>query len=145
MNQGTISLLRRVPRGVMMVERFLQMQPEDVDEVCCTPFPEGTQAVFEEPQVLVNSLLDVFCKLGDMSRLEAGPGPGPPGASTKAPQERSESARQETLALMKRYGIKGSAVTYGTIVKAVRVRQNCRIAFSLTALRHTDMQATSTE
>ena len=135
MNQGTISLLRRVPRGVMMVERFLQMQPEDVDEVCCTPFPEGTQ--FSKSQVLVNSLLDVFCKLGDMSRLEA------PGLNEGAPG--TQTARQETLALMKRYGIKGSAVTYGTIVKAVRVRQNCRIAFSLTALRHTDMQATSTE
>ena len=45
---------RRVPRGVAMVEQFLKTQPEDVDEV------------------LVNSLLDVFCKLGDMPRLEAG-------------------------------------------------------------------------
>eukprot|EP00931_Biecheleriopsis_adriatica_P062153 TRINITY_DN3742_c0_g1_i1.p1 TRINITY_DN3742_c0_g1~~TRINITY_DN3742_c0_g1_i1.p1 ORF type:complete len:1115 (-),score=245.24 TRINITY_DN3742_c0_g1_i1:97-3441(-) len=67
---------RRVPRGVALVEHFLQTQPEDVDEV------------------LVNSLLDVFCRMGDMPRLEA------------------------TLHRMKEYGIKGSAVTYGTIVKA---------------------------
>eukprot|EP00913_Durusdinium_trenchii_P018519 g17401.t1 len=71
-----ISDKRRVPRGVAMVEHFLKMQPEDVDEV------------------LVNSLLDVFCKLGDMPRLEA------------------------TLDRMREYGIRGSAVTYGTIVKA---------------------------
>ena len=67
---------RRVLRGVQMVEHFLTTQPEDVDEV------------------LVNSLLDVFCKLGDMPRLE------------------------KTLELMREYGIRGSAVTYGTIVKA---------------------------
>jgi len=71
-----ISDKRRVPRGVAMVEYFLKTQPEDVDEV------------------LVNSLLDVFCKLGDMPRLEA------------------------TLDRMREYGIRGSAVTYGTIVKA---------------------------
>ncbi|CAJ1444376.1 unnamed protein product, partial [Effrenium voratum] len=72
-----ISDKKRVPRGVAMVEYFLRTQPEDVDEV------------------LVNSLLDVFCKLGDMPRLEA------------------------TLEKMREYGIKGSAVTYGTIVKAI--------------------------
>ena len=45
---------------------------------------------------------------------------------------------------MKRYGIKGSAVTYGTIVKAVLFHR--KIAFSVvTAGRRTDMQATSTE
>merc|ERR1719181_383209 len=67
---------RRVPRGVQLVEQFLQQQPEDVDEV------------------LVNSLLDVFCRMGDMPRLEA------------------------TLQKMREHGISGSAVTYGTIVKA---------------------------
>eukprot|EP00927_Polykrikos_kofoidii_P082501 TRINITY_DN8220_c0_g1_i3.p1 TRINITY_DN8220_c0_g1~~TRINITY_DN8220_c0_g1_i3.p1 ORF type:complete len:1158 (+),score=253.94 TRINITY_DN8220_c0_g1_i3:106-3474(+) len=67
---------RRAPRGVLLVERFLGSQPEDVDEV------------------LVNSLLDVFCRMGDMPRLES------------------------TLQKMREYGIKGSAVTYGTIVKA---------------------------
>lgn len=67
---------RRLPRGVTLVEHFLHTQPEDVDEV------------------LVNSLLDVFCRMGDTPRLEA------------------------TLAKMKEYKIKGSAVTYGTIVKA---------------------------
>eukprot|EP00930_Biecheleria_cincta_P057928 TRINITY_DN4378_c0_g1_i2.p1 TRINITY_DN4378_c0_g1~~TRINITY_DN4378_c0_g1_i2.p1 ORF type:complete len:1205 (-),score=291.14 TRINITY_DN4378_c0_g1_i2:58-3672(-) len=67
---------KRVHRGVALVEHFLRAQPEDVDEV------------------LVNSLLDVFCRMGDMPRLEA------------------------TLTKMKEYGIKGSAVTYGTIVKA---------------------------
>eukprot|EP00931_Biecheleriopsis_adriatica_P062155 TRINITY_DN3742_c0_g1_i3.p1 TRINITY_DN3742_c0_g1~~TRINITY_DN3742_c0_g1_i3.p1 ORF type:complete len:1116 (-),score=252.97 TRINITY_DN3742_c0_g1_i3:59-3406(-) len=67
---------RRVSRGITLVEHFLQTQPEDVDEV------------------LVNSVLDVFCRMGDMPRLEA------------------------TLQRMKEYGIKGSAVTYGTIVKA---------------------------
>merc|ERR1719247_1891666 len=67
---------RRVPRGVQLVQHFLRTQSEDVDEV------------------LVNSLLDVFCRMGDMPRLE------------------------ETLQKMKEYGIKGSAVTYGTIVKA---------------------------
>lgn len=67
---------RRAPRGVALVEHFLQAQPEDVDEV------------------LVNSLLDVFCRMGDTPRLEA------------------------TLSKMHEYGIKGSAVTYGTIVKA---------------------------
>jgi pentatricopeptide repeat protein len=61
---------------VQLVEHFLQKQSEDVDEV------------------LVNSLLDVFCRMGDMPRLEA------------------------TLTKMREYGIKGSAVTYGTIVKA---------------------------
>mmetsp|Transcript_143622 Transcript_143622/g.459502 ORF Transcript_143622/g.459502 Transcript_143622/m.459502 type:complete len:1178 (-) Transcript_143622:282-3815(-) len=63
-------------RGVALVEAFLVMQPEDVDEV------------------LVNSLLDVFCRMNDMQRLEA------------------------TLLRMREYGIRGSAVTYGTIVKA---------------------------
>jgi len=67
---------RRVPRGVQLVERFLRDQPDDVDEV------------------LVNSLLDVFCRMSDMPRLEA------------------------TLVKMREYGIRGSAVTYGTIVKA---------------------------
>jgi len=67
---------RRAPRGVTLVEHFLRTQPDDVDEV------------------LVNSLLDVFCRLGDMPRLEA------------------------TLQRMREYGIRGSAVTYGTIVKA---------------------------
>ena len=45
-HQGMLSTLRRVPRGVMMVERFLQMQPEDVDEVCCAFFmdPHRTPA-----------------------------------------------------------------------------------------------------
>jgi len=65
-----------VPRGVALVEKFLVTQPDHVDEV------------------LVNSLLDVFCRMGDMTRLEA------------------------TLQKMKEYGIRGSAVTYGTIVKA---------------------------
>lgn len=67
---------RRMPRGVVLVENFLKSQPDDVDEV------------------LVNSLLDVFCRMGDMPRLEA------------------------TLAKMREYGIRGSAVTYGTVVKA---------------------------
>jgi len=67
---------RRSPRGVALVEHFLVTQPDDVDEV------------------LVNSLLDVFCRMGDMPRLEA------------------------TLQKMKQYNIRGSAVTYGTIVKA---------------------------
>lgn len=67
---------RRAPRGVVLVEHFLRSQPDDVDEV------------------LVNSLLDVFCRMGDMPRLEA------------------------TLNKMREYGIRGSAVTYGTIVKA---------------------------
>lgn len=67
---------RRAPRGVALVEHFLETQPEDVDEV------------------LVNSLLDVFCRMSDMPRLEA------------------------TLQKMRAYGIRGSAVTYGTIVKA---------------------------
>eukprot|EP00929_Paragymnodinium_shiwhaense_P117023 TRINITY_DN8711_c0_g1_i1.p1 TRINITY_DN8711_c0_g1~~TRINITY_DN8711_c0_g1_i1.p1 ORF type:complete len:1132 (-),score=283.26 TRINITY_DN8711_c0_g1_i1:255-3650(-) len=67
---------RRVPRGVTLVEKFLVMQQQDVDEV------------------LVNSLLDVFCRMGDMPRLEA------------------------TLRKMREYNIRGSAVTYGTIVKA---------------------------
>eukprot|EP00405_Crypthecodinium_cohnii_P022103 CAMPEP_0206484484 /NCGR_PEP_ID=MMETSP0324_2-20121206/40004_1 /ASSEMBLY_ACC=CAM_ASM_000836 /TAXON_ID=2866 /ORGANISM="Crypthecodinium cohnii, Strain Seligo" /LENGTH=1133 /DNA_ID=CAMNT_0053962645 /DNA_START=10 /DNA_END=3411 /DNA_ORIENTATION=+ len=63
-------------RGVSLVEEFLRRQPEDVDEV------------------LVNSLLDVFCRMNDMPRFEA------------------------TLQKMREYGIRGSAVTYGTIVKA---------------------------
>jgi pentatricopeptide repeat protein len=67
---------RAPPRGVQLVEHFLKTQSEDVDEV------------------LVNSLLDVFCRMGDMPRLEA------------------------TLVKMREYGIRGSAVTYGTIVKA---------------------------
>ncbi|CAK0804913.1 unnamed protein product [Prorocentrum cordatum] len=67
---------RRVPRSVALVEHFLKSQPDDVDEV------------------LVNSLLDVFCRMNDMNRLEA------------------------TLTKMREYGIRGSAVTYGTIVKA---------------------------
>ncbi|CAK0910749.1 unnamed protein product, partial [Prorocentrum cordatum] len=67
---------RRAPRGVLLVEHFLKTQQEDVDEV------------------LVNSLLDVFCRMNDMPRLEA------------------------TLTKMKEYNIRGSAVTYGTIVKA---------------------------
>jgi len=67
---------RRTPRGVALVERFLRTQPEDVDEV------------------LVNSLLDVFSRTGDLPRLEA------------------------TLRRMREQGIRGSAVTYGTIVKA---------------------------
>jgi pentatricopeptide repeat protein len=58
------------------VERFMESQPEDVDEV------------------LVNSVLDVFCRLGDTPRLEA------------------------TLKKMHEYNISGSAVTYGTILKA---------------------------
>jgi len=67
---------RRPARGVTLVEHFLKTQPDDVDEV------------------LVNSLLDVFCGMGDLPRLEA------------------------TLHKMREYGIRGSAVTYGTIVKA---------------------------
>jgi len=67
---------KRAPRGVALVERFLATQADDVDEV------------------LINSLLDVFCRMGDMPRLEA------------------------TLQRMREYGIRGSAVTYGTIVKA---------------------------
>lgn len=67
---------RRAARGITLVETFLSSQSADVDEV------------------LINSLLDVFCRMGDMVRLEA------------------------TLQKMKEYGIKGSAVTYGTIVKA---------------------------
>jgi len=66
----------RAPRGVALVEHFLASQPEDVDEV------------------LVNSLLDVFCRMSDVPRLET------------------------TLTRMRALGIKGSAVTYGTIVKA---------------------------
>lgn len=67
---------RRTLRSVSTVERFLAAQPGDVDEV------------------LINSLLDVCCRMNDLSRMEA------------------------TLDRMRRYGIRGSAVTYGTMVKA---------------------------
>jgi len=67
---------RRTPRGVALVERFLCTQTEDVDEV------------------LVNSLLDVFSRTGDLPRLEV------------------------TLQRMREQGIRGSAATYGTIIKA---------------------------
>jgi len=43
----------RVYRGISLVERFIDMQPRDVDEV------------------LFNALLDTCCRLKDLSRLEA--------------------------------------------------------------------------
>merc|ERR1711871_52977 len=43
----------RVYRGITLVERFIEMQPKDVDEV------------------LFNALLDTCCRLKDLPRLEA--------------------------------------------------------------------------
>merc|ERR1719157_378971 len=43
----------RVYRGIELVERFIEMQPKDVDEV------------------LFNALLDTCCRLKDLTRLEA--------------------------------------------------------------------------
>merc|ERR1719266_2412895 len=43
----------RVYRGISLVERFIEMQPKDVDEV------------------LFNALLDTCCRLKDLNRLEA--------------------------------------------------------------------------
>ena len=43
----------RVYRGIALVEKFIDLQPKDVDEV------------------LFNALLDTCCKLKDLSRLEA--------------------------------------------------------------------------
>jgi pentatricopeptide repeat protein len=43
----------RIYRGISLVERFIEMQPKDVDEV------------------LFNALLDTCCRLKDLSRLEA--------------------------------------------------------------------------
>ena len=80
-------------------------------------------------EVLVNSLLDVFCKLGDMPRLEVSCY-----FANKKRKKRKTSDRDKnknhnlfiaeaTLGKMKEYGIKGSAVTYGTIVKAIAFLQ----------------------
>merc|ERR1719158_403433 len=43
----------RVYRGISLVERFIELQPKDVDEV------------------LFNALLDTCCRLKDLTRLEA--------------------------------------------------------------------------
>eukprot|EP00971_Amphidinium_carterae_P144101 2855678-Amphidinium_carterae.1 len=43
----------KVYRGIALVERFIELQPKDVD------------------QVLINALLDTCCRLKDLSRLEA--------------------------------------------------------------------------
>lgn len=65
-----------VQRGLGLVDLFIEGQPDNADEI------------------VFNSLLNVLCKVGDMSRLRS------------------------AFAKMQRLGIAPSAVTYGTVAKA---------------------------
>eukprot|EP00438_Fugacium_kawagutii_P007720 Skav224505 [mRNA] locus=scaffold3754:68813:74478:- [translate_table: standard] len=113
-----------------MVEYFLKTQPEDVDEV------------------LVNSLLDVFCKLGDMPRLEAS------GAAWEEMQAEGLEANAVTygcmldacvkcghlekalhiFAIMKQRGLHRNTILYATLIKArpvpVEANEDLRTALS---------------
>merc|ERR1719158_955036 len=50
---GTRQNTQRIYRGIALVEKFIEMQPKDVDEV------------------LFNALLDTCCRLKDLNRLES--------------------------------------------------------------------------
>jgi len=101
----------RVYRGISLVERFIELQPKDVDEV------------------LFNALLDTCCRLKDLNRLEATvkrmrelqvtPSPVTLGILVKTYGQAGDL--QKVLAVweeMDKQRVQANAVTYGCMIDA---------------------------
>merc|ERR1712137_1161015 len=101
----------RMYRGISLVEKFIEMQPKDVDEV------------------LFNALLDTCCRLEDLSRLEAtvermrnlnvSPSPATLGIIVKSyGQARDLQKVLQVWSEMETQRDQANAVTYGCMIDA---------------------------
>lgn len=101
----------KVYRGIALVERFVELQPEDVDEV------------------LFNALLDTCCRLKDMDRLEATvqsmrelkvtPSPVTLGILVKTYGQAGDLPKVlQVWSEMEKQRVQANAVTYGCMIDA---------------------------
>jgi len=101
----------RVYRGMALVERFVEMQPKDVDEV------------------LFNALLDTCCRLKDLARLEAimqrmrdlqvTPSPVTLGILVKTYGQAGDIQKVlQVWSEMEKQRVQANAVTYGCMIDA---------------------------